>query len=363
MIWRRGVVEHSYQPWRGVQELSVVVAPAVGGRTRVKALAYVETTGSAQPGDAVLLNATALHRNLGTGGYAFVVAIPDRLPHDPPEAPGHIVKARYTATQDLRLGVEEEESEHHSLFTSEADLEGMPVITAALHSALPAIIAGLRQTHPSVRVSYIMTDGAALPYALSRTAAALAEAGWIEASITAAQSYGGDHEAVNIYTALLTAKHVVGADVAIVAQGPGSLGTGTALGFSSTDGAEALAAAHLLGGRPVGSLRISQADVRSRHHGVSHHSTTVYGRLTLVPATIVVPILPGEFGEKIRSQVLPLHARHDLVWTEAQRFREALDSVPVPLSTMGRTLAEDPTPFLAAAAAGGYVGDLLSRER
>jgi len=49
----------------------------------VRALAYPKLVGSPRVGDRVLLNVSALDAGLGTGGYAFVVAIPDRLPPDP----------------------------------------------------------------------------------------------------------------------------------------------------------------------------------------------------------------------------------------------------------------------------------------
>ena len=49
----------------------------------MRALAYPPLTGLPEPGDRVLLNTTALDLGLGTGGYALVVAIPDRLPADP----------------------------------------------------------------------------------------------------------------------------------------------------------------------------------------------------------------------------------------------------------------------------------------
>ncbi len=62
----------------------------------MRALAYTALVGEPQVGDRVLLNASALLRGLGTGGLAFVVAVPDRLPADPPSPHGHIVKARYT---------------------------------------------------------------------------------------------------------------------------------------------------------------------------------------------------------------------------------------------------------------------------
>ena len=57
---------------------------------------------------------------------------------------------------------------------------------------------------------------------------------------------------------------------------------------------EAINAAAILGGRPVGTLRISGADSRERHRGVSHHSLTAYGRVALCQADIAVPDLASD---------------------------------------------------------------------
>ena len=64
---------------------------------------------------------------------------------------------------------------------------------------------------------------------------------------------------------------------------------GTTWGFSGTAVGEAVNAAVALGGQPVGSLRISDADGRDRHRGISHHSMTAYGRVALAAADLVVP--------------------------------------------------------------------------
>src|SRR5699024_12819305 len=106
MIWRRGVVTEVSQPWAGVQELTVaLVDPGDGDPTNVRALSYTEMTGLGDVGDVVILTTAALHRELGTGGYAFVVAFPDRLPADPPPAPGHIVVTHYHHLLTLHLVV------------------------------------------------------------------------------------------------------------------------------------------------------------------------------------------------------------------------------------------------------------------
>ena len=357
--------------WPGAAEVTVELESPVGSVTAggtVRALAYPHLVGSPTIGDRVLLNVSALARGLGTGGYALVVALPDALPDtpplDPPEGPGHLVKARYTPLQAMVLGVDDQESPHHDLLRDADDLDGLPVVVADLHSALPAIVAGARTAAALAgrrppTVAYVMTDGGALPAWFSRTIAGLRSAGWIAACITTGQAFGGDLEAVTVHTGLLAARHVVGADLAVVAQGPGNLGTGTRWGFSGVAAGEAVNAAAVLGGRPVASLRVSGADERERHLGVSHHSLTAYGRVALAPADVVVPVLEGDLGRRVRDQAAALGARHRLVEVAAGGpLLAALADTPVRLSTMGRGLHEDPAAFLAAAAAGVHAAGL-----
>ena len=124
---------------------------------------------------------------------------------------------------------------------------------------------------------------------------------------------------------------------------------------------EAVNAAATLGGRPVASLRVSFADPRERHQGVSHHSLTAYGRVALAPADVVVPALPEPQAARVAADVAPLAARHRLVTVACDGLDEALRAGPVGLSTMGRSLDEDLAYFLAAAAAGRHAAALLAR--
>jgi hypothetical protein len=364
MQWRAGTVERELQRWAGAAVYAVRLdgpddadgAPAPEGT--VKALAYTAVVGDPHPGDRVLLNASALLRGLGTGGLAFVVALPDRLPPDPRPGPGHIVKARYTAHQQMVLAVDEQDSRHHDVLAAADDLGGVPVVVADLHSALPAVVAGVRAEDPAARVVYVMTDGGALPAAFSRTISSLRGAHWVAGTITVGQAFGGDHEAVTLHTGLLAAVHVLHADVVVVAQGPGNVGTGTTWGFTGVAAGEALNAAHVLGGRPIASLRVSEGDARDRHRGISHHSRTAYGRVALVPATLPVPDLEGEIGDLVRRQARELcdatGGRLTAVEVPTAGLDDALRSSPVRLSTMGRGLDEDRAAFVAAAAAGRY---------
>ena len=381
--------------WGSVQVVHCRVDAGSAGEVSVPALAYPQVTGSPLVGDRVLLNTTALERGLGTGGHAVVIAIPDRpeaWPQRPVERSGHLVKARYTPLQTMVLGVDDPEGEHHGLLAEADSIDGMPVITADLHSSLPAVLAGIRagtdqagiQGDEAPRVAYVMTDGGALPAPYSRTAATLRECGWLASVITAGQAYGGDYEAVTVHTALLAARHVVGADIAIVIQGPGNLGSGTRWGFSGVAAGEALNAAAVLGGRPVAALRVSQADARERHRGISHHSRTAYGRVLAHAADLPVPVLSdgaGAQGEhelstipgvdedglarvlrQVDQQAEDLHSLQPLlqvVQVSTAGLWPALRDCPVPLSTMGRGLHADPAAFLAAAVAGRHAVSLV----
>lgn len=354
--WRAGRVTALGRAWRGAQELTAEV-----DGSSVKALAYPPLTGQPAVGDRVLLNTTAQTMGLGTGGYAMVVALPDRLPEDAPPGPGHLVKARYTPLQAIVLGADEQDSPHHDLLQDADSVGGMPVVTADLHSALPAVCAAILADRPGTRIAYVMSDGGALPLWFSRTVAGLRDAGWLIGSVTVGQALGGDLETVTVHTGLLAAHLILRADIAIVTQGPGNLGTGTRWGFSGVACGEAVNAAGALGGRPVGVLRVSEADTRERHRGLSHHSLTSYGRVALAPADLAVPAEPGAFWDAVREQAAELTPRHTLREIDCAGLDEALATSPVALSTMGRGPDCDRANFLAAAAAGRLAAALLDR--
>jgi len=336
---------------------AVALVAAIDGND-VNAIAYVDVVGTPAPGDRVLLNVTALELGLGTGGVAIVVAIPDRLPPDGADD-GHVVKARYTPLQVTVLAADEQDSPYHEVLRDADAIGGMPVVIADLHSAVPAILAGLRALRADARVAYVMSDGGALPIAFSRTIPVLREAGWLVGTVTVGQAYGGDVEAVTVHSGLLAARHVLGADVVVVTQGPGNLGTGTRWGFSGVASGEAVNAAAVLGGRPVAALRVSAVDPRARHRGVSHHTLTALGRVAMAPADVVVPMLADPFGSAVRAACRPLADRHRLVEVAIDGLLDALRAAPVELSSMGRGLDDDPVYFLAAAAAGRHAASLL----
>ena len=370
MMWRDGVVTGTRTAWgpagRSCAELDVEIVGAPNGADgllpgqRVRAVAYEALTGLPDSGERVRLEVSALDRALGTGGHAMVSSRLDVLPPDPPRE-GHLVKARYMPDQVMVTGVDEQGTAHHGLLSQpigSLHLEGMPVVVADLHSSLPAVLA-----------AYIMTDGGALPLAYSRVVAALSQAGWLTGTITAGQAWGGDIEAVSVHNALLAARHVLHADAAVVIQGPGNLGTETPWGFSGVACGDAINAVAALGGHPVACLRVSQADARARHRGVSHHSMTAYGRVALAGADIVVPDLEGPLGAQVRQEAEALCAprpgagQHRLVEVPTdgllELLREAEAQTGVRLSTMRLGLDEDAVAFIAAAAAGRHARQIL----
>lgn len=367
IIWAEGSVAAVGDRWTGAVEL---IIDTEGGQS-FRSLAYLDLMPQPRLGDRVLINIAAVARGLGTGGYALVIAVLDehgRLVGQPQLPKGHLVKARYTPTQVMISGVDEQGSDFHDQLDATDDLDGLPVVVADLHSALAPIVAAVRSDAPDrlPRVAYVMTDEAALPVAFSRTVAALRDEGWLVGAITCGQAYGGDLEAVNVHSGLLAAKVALGADLVIVSQGPGNLGTGTHWGFSGTGVGDVINATSVLGGRPIGSLRISSADPRFRHRGVSHHSLTAYGKVALRSADIAVPdfsdvsALAGirdlyalpRFADRIWQSVADLASLHRLHRVELAGLDRALLECPVRLSTMGRDLDADPAYFLSAAAAG-----------
>ncbi|MCS6950644.1 MAG: DUF3866 family protein, partial [bacterium] len=284
-------------------------------------------------------------------------------PLEPTPMDGHIVRLRYTPMQHTVLAVEEPASPHHEVLQSASSLDGMPVVCCGLHSQIAPVAAALHHYGGGrCRVAYVMTDSASLALGVSRLVPALSEAGLIHGVITVGQAYGGDLEAVNVFSGLLAARHVMGADVAIVSQGVGNTGTATAFGFSGIDQGIALNAVASLGGVPIACLRISFADPRPRHYRVSHHTLTVLGKVVLTRCHVPVPELdPPRLWEVLgQLEEHGIAARHLVRVLDGSAGLEVLRRRHVPVTTMGRTMLEDREFFLAAAAAGAHAADLAA---
>lgn len=329
----------------GLAEMEVEVY----GLTR-RAVAYEEIADNIEVGDRVVLNTTASSLALGSGGFDFVMVNLDR-PEVELKGSGHIMKMRYTPWQRRVLSVEEETSPHHQLMQTVQDLSGLPVLVATLHSMLAPLCACL--AFHGLQAAYVMTDAASLPLSWSRTVEQLKRSGLLTGTVTAGNAWGGDLEAVNIFSGLLAAKAVFKPDVIIVAMGPGIVGTGSKWGFSGVEQGVILNAVHSLRGIPVAVPRISFADKRERHRGISHHTLTVLEDVCQVRVKVPLPRLEPEKAAVIEGQVSAssLPAKHDITYGDGSLVDEALSRYGLNPTTMGRNREEDHEFFLALGAA------------
>ena len=320
---RRGTVTAVVERVPGLVRLEVDGQPCI---------AYPGLTGDVEEGDDVIVNVQARELALGSGGFdilhANVTRGLDLLATDG----AHVMKLPYTPLQH---------AVHHGEEAAPLaeTLDGMPVVCCSLHSQLAPVAAALAGR----RVFYVQLAGGALPVALSDTVRLLRERGLLELAIGAGACFGGEIDCVTVHSALAYAK-AAGAEVVICAIGPGIAGTGTTLGHGGVAAADAAVAAASLGGRPVVALRVSGADPRERHQGVSHHSLTVLA---------IASTADTAWPEGCPVEQAP--ARATVV--DASGWRESCSGLP--LSHMGRGADDDPWFYAAAFAAGRLAGTLV----
>jgi hypothetical protein len=297
-----------------------------------RAYVITQVIGPVAVGDRVVMNTTAVELGLGTGGWHVVHWNLARDAWSEPGA-GHEMKLRYTSMQvDAGVAPPPEPGEWQNRLDP-------PVVACFLHSQVAVVAAAFKHVAPGRSLGYVMTDGGALPLAFSDLVARLRDDGLLDVTVSAGQAFGGEREAVNVHHALelCADQHAV-----VVGMGPGSLGTGTEFGFSGMEVAAVLEAAEAMSFQPVVALRVSGADPRERHQGVSHHARTV---LDVTTARAVVPIPRGEPRPDVGD--------HDVVEVDVPELGD-LD-----VTSMGRTRNEDPAFFAYAAAAGVYAANAL----
>lgn len=315
-------------------------------------MAFASLVGPLRAGDEVLLNTTAVELSLGTGGAHLIISgprNPDATEFAGREA-GHTIKLRYTPLQLRVCAAEEEVSPHRAAVEAFQGLVHAPVLAAELLSQAAAAAIVARVTAPAARIVLLHLDSAALPLSYSRLVERLRADGVLDATITVGQSFGGDFEAVNVYSGLAVARAAAGADLILVSQGPGNAGTGTRLGFSGMAVVEALHAAAFLDGTPILAPRFSEADSRERHRGLSHHTQTI---LQALHVSVTVPCPSAD--------VLPDTPRHRILIEPPPADLAAFQDYRDVLTTMGRSLDEDGLFFRAAAAAGAYAARQVGR--
>ena len=309
-----------------------------------RAINYPALSGSVESGDDVLLNTTAVDLGLGTGGVHFVICNLTRPTLRDQVSPGHIMKLRYTPLQSAVLAVEEDESPAQGAIRSFTSLDGVPVVCCELHSQIAPVAAAIRAlSGSSPRIVYMMTDGAALPLGFSRLVADLQKNGLVDMTITCGQAFGGDIEAINVYSGLISAKEVAMADIVIVSQGTGNAGTGSKYGFSGIQQGDTLNSVNTLGGTAIAAVRMSFADSRARHRGVSHHALTILGEIAIKSVTIALPKLSEEYGDYVEEQIRTIQEKgiHSIRVYDGEPGLAELERRGMCVKTMGRSVAED----------------------
>lgn len=351
---KRGVLKELLFERPGIQGYTV----QVNGREE-KCIVYTDLVAGVRSGDEVLLNTTAESLRLGSGGYHYVIAGLNGAEKELLGS-GHIMKMRYTPMQVKVLSAEEEDSPYHQDLKDADSLEGTPVLAATLHSMLAPLAMELH--HAGLRTVYIMTDGAALPLKFSQTVEWLVKEGILQGTVTIGHAFGGDIEAVNIYSGLLAARTAFQPDVIIVSMGPGIVGTGTKWGFSGVEQGVVLNAVETLKGLPVAVPRISFADSRSRHQGISHHTLTVLSRVCKVRCLLPLPQLKDEQMRWILAQADKegLFKLHDVCIEKEDGALERFRSSKLKLTTMGRGVDQDQEFYAALAAAAHAVQKVLA---
>jgi len=295
-------------------------------------IAYPRVTGAVEEGDVVLVNTQAVALGLGSGGFDVLYANLTRgLGLEAPQD-AHVMALPYAPVQHAVRFAEEEADD------SSAGLDGLPVVCLGLHSQLAPVAAALTGR----RVVYVQVAGGALPVSLSDTVRALTTRRLLDRSIAVAPCFDSDLQCVTL-AAALTCAASGGADAVVCGIGPGIVGTGSRWGHGGLAVAEAANVAHALGGRPVIAPRVSLADERERHLGLSHHTRAALA-LCLGERRVAWP----------RGLAQPTGIDVD----EVDITGWELACAALPLSHMGRGPEEDPWFFAAAFAAGRLAASL-----
>jgi hypothetical protein len=285
-------------------------------------VAYPRLTGEVEVGDEVLVNEQARLLELGSGGFDILYANLTRGLELKPEEGAHVIALPYTPGQvALRRGEED------GLLPE--TLDAMPVVLCTLHSQVAPVCAALA----GKRVAYVQVSGGALPVSLSDAVRALKGRELLGTAIAVAPCLDGDVDCVTTAAAFVLARRD-GYDAIVCAVGPGIVGTGTQYGHGALSLADAANVAAALGGRPILTVRSSEADQRERHRGVSHHTQAV---LDLCLGEVVVA-WPDEIATA--------------GWEDA--------CAGLPLRHMGRGPEDDATFFRAAFAAGVIADGMLA---
>jgi hypothetical protein len=332
---------------RGVVTSTDPLRVRVGDEERA-AWADESLVGEVRQGDELILNTEARDLGLGSGGFDVVHVNLTRGLDAPGADRAAAMKLNYTSLQHAVEPVEVRESGEPE--------RRIPVLVLSLHGQLaPAAWAAARAA-PELRVGFVQTSGGALPGSLAEDVGELRRSRLLCEHVTAGPAYGAELEALTVIGALRAAAGPLGWDAAIAGPGPGIVGSSSELGHGGMAALDTAHASLILGLETLIAPRMSSSDLRPRHRGLSHHTATVLRMLlgnVRVPAPARTPDPWPRVGggggalEQLREACADRHE----VWPREAPVDEYAES-GLPMTHMGRELAEDRLFFGAALASG-----------
>ena len=264
-------------------------------------------------GDEVVVNAAALDLGLGSGGFDVVHVNLTRGLGGGVEGDAHVMKLNYTS---LQHPVEPVEGVSRPLEGDGIDTELRPVARGVRSRSCRCTATWRRRRGRRRRLARgsasatCRRPAARSPARCPATSPTLRERGLLCGHITAAPSYGGEHEALSTVGALDAAATALGWDAVLVGPGPGIIGSDTEFGHGGMAALDSAHASLSLGLPTILSPRLSSGDPRERHRGLSHHTATVL-ELLLAPVTVAIPegaseLRPGSSRERGRHRLKPV---------------------------------------------------------
>ena len=320
--------------------------------------------GPIEAGDELVVNTEALDLGLGSGGFDIVHVNLTRGLAGGAATGAHAMKLNYSPLQHSVEPVEQAAADGGTGAVT-------PVLVIPLHGHLAPAVWAATQERPGLRVGFCQGAGGALPAGWSRDVVELRRRGSLCGHLSAGPAYGGEHDAISLPGGIDAAGRALGWDAVVVGPGPGILSSETRFGHGGMAALEAAHAALALGLPTLLSPRLSSSDERPRHRGLSHHTAVVL-ELLLAPVRVPVPEAElegwpllatdapegGSARAALDSLIEICTGRHDLAVQPIDLDGYAASGLPV--TTMGRTIAEDPLFFAAPLAAGRALAEVVS---
>ena len=335
---------------RGVVVAEEPLTVEVDGERR-PAWADTALLGEMREGDEVVVNVAALDLGLGSGGFDVVhVNLTRGLEGGGAAGGEHVIKLNYTSLQHPVEPVERALRSRSSDEAQRTRTGAVPVLVLPLHGHLAPAAWAAAQAAPGLqgRLRADRRRGAA-GLALAATSPSCASAACSAATSPPRPAYGGEHEALSVVGALDAAADRLGWDAVLVGPGPGIIGSETELGHGGMAALDSAHAALSLGLPTLLSPRLSAADPRERHRGVSHH--TLHRAASCCSAPVEVPVPAGEPVADRRSS--PRRPRLAATACARRRSTSTAYAASRPAGADdGPRLDEDPLFFAAAARRG-----------